>query len=69
MVHFKYETRLSDFRDGQNGGSQVAEPGSSAHTASGTVYVSVQTKTLATDCGHGGYKHLIYHGEAKWLSS
>lgn len=69
MVHFNYETRLSDFRDGQNGEPEVAEPGSSAHTASGTVNVSIQTKILATDRGHGGYKHPICHGEAKWLSS
>lgn len=69
MVHFKCETRLSDFRDGQNGEPQVVEAGRGARTASGTVYISIQTNVLATDCGHGGYKHLIYHREAKWLSS
>lgn len=69
MVHLKYEIRLSDFRDGQNGEPEVAELGNGAHTASGTVYVSVQTNILATDHGCAGYKHLIYHGKAKWLSS
>lgn len=69
MVHFKYETHLSDFRDGQNAELEVAELGSGAHTASGTLYISVQTNILDTDCGHSGYKHLIYRGEAKWLSS
>lgn len=65
MVYFKYQQCSPDFRDGQNGEPEVAEPGSAAQAASGTVYISIQAKRITANCCHSGYKYLIYHGEAK----